>query len=70
MLGVRVQDAFASWGASAGGATPVCTASWGLEKVLKPQRLPRAAAFSAEGGQPQQKGGGRSRALAGPGERG
>lgn len=57
MLGVQVQDAFASRGASAGGATHVCTAYWGLEKVLKPQRLPQAAALRAgEGGQPQQKG--------------
>lgn len=30
-----------------GGATHVCTAHWGLEKVLKPQRLPQAAAFRA-----------------------
>lgn len=47
MLGVRVQDAFASWGASAGGATYMCRAYQVLEKELKPQRLPRAAAFSA-----------------------
>lgn len=67
---MQVQDAFASRGASAGGATHVCTAHWGLEKVLKPQRLPQAAALRARGRRAitAEGAGGRSRALAGLGK--